>query len=175
MGALPALGPPLTLSPHKPVLPRRPPPACPPWTQRSQSRVQEEGVWWFLQARPWSGPPHPPAASEQQGFLLEVVPLPEGQAVKLFHTHPKHVLELLGRQVSLQMKRETQSGAVSDLAKRPRRRGLQRGWGVSLGAPGSPASLCILGGRNCREDGGSLPGCAWLPSFPSLASATAPT
>ena len=39
------------------------------------------------------------------------------------------------------MKRETQSGAVSDLAKRPRRRGLQRGWG-------------------------GLPVYAWLPSFP---------
>lgn len=40
--------------------------------------------------------PHPPAASEQQGFLLEVVPLPEGQAVELFHAHPKHFSELLG-------------------------------------------------------------------------------
>lgn len=40
--------------------------------------------------------------SKQQGFLLEVIPLPEGQAVKLFHAHPKHFLELLGRQVPLQ-------------------------------------------------------------------------
>lgn len=44
--------------------------------------------------------------SKQQGFLLEVIPLPEGQAVKLLHTHRKHLLELLRRQVSLQIKRK---------------------------------------------------------------------
>lgn len=33
--------------------------------------------------------------SEQQGFLLEVIPLPQGQAVKLLNAHPKHFLELL--------------------------------------------------------------------------------
>lgn len=33
--------------------------------------------------------------SEQQGFLLEVIPLPQGQAVKLLDAHPKHFLELL--------------------------------------------------------------------------------
>lgn len=159
-------------SSSRPQPPPTGPPQAPtaarlPWTQRSRSRVQEEVVWWFPQARPWSGSPHPPAASEQQGFLLEVIPLPEGQTVELFHAHPKHFPELLGRQVSLQMKRETQSRAVSNLAKCPRKRGLQRewespwciwfpifplhprrrdlqrGWGVSLGAPGSPASLCI--------------------------------
>lgn len=32
--------------------------------------------------------------SEEQGFLLEVIPLPQSQAVKLFDAHPKHFLEL---------------------------------------------------------------------------------
>ena len=109
--------------------------------REARAKGKRRGVWWFPQARPWAGPPHPPAASEQQGFLLEVVPLPEGQAVELFHAHPKHFSELLGRQVSLQMKRATHRGTVSNLARCSRRRDLQRGWW-------------------------HLPGHTWLPRFP---------
>lgn len=88
--------------------------------------------------------------SEQQGFLLEVIPLPEGQAVKLLHTHRKHLLELLRGQVSLQIKRKTQRGAVSNWAMHHwatgGRPGSRRGRGTTLrvpGGPGSPDSLCI--------------------------------
>lgn len=69
-------------------------------------------------ARP--GPPLGTAApSEQQRFLLQVVPLPEGQAVELFHAHSEHLLELLRGQVSLQTTRKSQSGAVSNFAAHP--------------------------------------------------------
>lgn len=68
-------------------------------TQRSRGKVQEgdlgEGQWGpsalppnRLLERRWR-------LSEEQGFLLEVIPLPQGQAVKLFDAHPKHFLELL--------------------------------------------------------------------------------
>lgn len=62
----------------------------------------------------WPGPRQP---SKQQGFLLELVPLPERQAVKLFHVHPKHLLELLRRQVSLQTRRKTQREQLATLQR----------------------------------------------------------
>lgn len=106
-GAAPAPGPPPTPR-AQPGPSRRPPSTVDTEKPKPSARG---GVWWSPQACPWSGAS---AASKQQGFLLEVVPLPEGQAVKLFHAHPKHFLELLGRQVSLQIKMKTQRGAVSN-------------------------------------------------------------
>lgn len=43
-----------------------------------------------------------PAASEETDFLLQVVSLPDGEAVKLLHGHPEDTEELLLREVSLQ-------------------------------------------------------------------------
>lgn len=82
--------------------------------------------------RAWPGPWRP---SKQQGFLLEVVPLPEGQAVKLLHVHPEHLLELLRRQVPLQTKRKTQR---EQLATSRRTHGTQGQWLDGAAASGSP-------------------------------------
>lgn len=83
-----------------PPAPAPPPrgPTARPQGHRSQGQAREEG---------FCGRARCPALcrwrpSKQQGFLLEVIPLPEGQAVELFHAHPKHFLEVLGRQVPLQ-------------------------------------------------------------------------
>lgn len=87
--------------------------------------------------------------SEQQGFLLKVIPLPEGQAVKLLDAHPKHFLELLGRQVSLQTKRQN------------RRDQLAR-------SKGHRWAMCCrqaMQGQDCIEDGVTLsvPGLLAVP------------
>lgn len=92
--------------------------------------------------------------SKQQGFLLEVIPFPEGQAVKLFHAHPKHFLEILGRQVPLQTNRESQRGAVSNAVTRAAGR----------------APCCWVVQRRARRPGGrGLPLRALcIPAVPTL-------
>lgn len=80
--------------------------------------------------RAWPGPWQP---SKQQGFLLELVPLPEGQAVELLHAHPEHLLELLRRQVPLQTKRRNPEGAVSSFAAHAREAGPAAARGSRVG------------------------------------------
>lgn len=60
---------------------------------------------------------HPAGPSEEQGLLLEVIPLPQRQALKLLGIHAKHLLELLRRQVSLQ--REGGRGSAAHQAPEP--------------------------------------------------------
>lgn len=89
-------------SPSAPCPPRRPPAL---WAQRSRRQGNRREC--VVPRRRLCGlglGEGVGAASEQQGLLLEVVPLPERQAVKLLHAHPEHLLELRGRQVSLQRK-----------------------------------------------------------------------
>lgn len=113
----------------------------------------QAALWDLLPPRPGACPPARPwaqrsgasgragagaAPSEQQGLLLEVVPLPERQAVELLHAHAEHRLELRGRQVSLQ--REEPQGSVS---AQPRATGLTWTAWASVPSPATlSASLC---------------------------------
>lgn len=49
-----------------------------------------------------------PGRSEETDFLLQLVPLPEGQAVKVLDGHPEDAEELVLGQMSLQANGETE-------------------------------------------------------------------
>lgn len=49
------------------------------------------------------------AASEETDPFFQVVPLPEGEAIKLLDGHPENAEELLLREVPLQGERQPQS------------------------------------------------------------------
>lgn len=57
-----------------------------------------------------------PAASEEEDLLLQVVPLPQREAVELLDGHPENTKELLLRQVSLQGARDKQKESLTDVS-----------------------------------------------------------
>lgn len=121
--------------------------------------------------RAWPGPWQP---SKQQGFLLELVPLPEGQAVELLYAHPEHLLELLRRQVPLQTKRRNPEGAVSSFAAHAREAGPAPHGAAALGTPGPPVPAFPLCPRPSRDAADRTePGGKGPSATPTHASRTA--
>lgn len=46
---------------------------------------------------------------KQPGLLLELISLPQSQAVKLLHCHTKHLSKLLGRKMTLKKQGQRES------------------------------------------------------------------